>query len=300
MQTTYKDGVYDITNEQYHASAGISRSRLMLLDKSPYHYWYEVLSGEAEPRKATPAMNMGNAFHTLLLEPKLFDREYIVKPKIEKLPPEVRLKDVGKEIFEQAKVARKEVQDRNTILLEEFESQASGKIQLSESEFEETLRWVNSTKKHDLVNTLLDDGVFEQSIFWTDKETGLQFKARPDIWTNKMVVDVKTAADAATHKFKRSAIEDGYYLQAAMIYEACQSVGRPFEVFTHLVIEKKAPHVPKIFLMNDTALQYGIDQFNTYKKKLKFCFDSNKWDGYPVQELSVPKYASITTEEEVV
>ena len=51
MKTVYTDGVYDITNEQYHASEGISRSKLMLLDKSPYHFWYETMSGLADKQE---------------------------------------------------------------------------------------------------------------------------------------------------------------------------------------------------------------------------------------------------------
>lgn len=288
---TFADGIYNISNEDYHAASGISRSRLMLLDKSPYHFWYEVMSGEAERKEATPAMNMGNAFHTLLMEENLFLREYIVKPTLEKLPPEVRQKDVGKEQYEQVKAARKEVRDRNNALLEEFNLQSEGKIQLTESQFDETWRWVNATKKHSIVNELLEDAVFEQSIFWTDKETGIQFKARPDAWKNKMVVDVKTAADAATYKFKRAALDAGYYLQAGMIYEACKSVGRLFDVFTHLVIEKKAPYVPKVFIMGDEALQFGIDQFMKYKRLLAECLSSDKWEGYQIEELSIPQYA---------
>ena len=84
MKVVYRDGVHDITNDEYHAANGISRSRLMLLDKSPYHYWYEVLSGEAEVRESTPAMLIGSLFHTLLLEPEKFDREYALMPKIDR------------------------------------------------------------------------------------------------------------------------------------------------------------------------------------------------------------------------
>ncbi len=84
MKAKYDDGVHIISNDEYHNSEGISRSRLMLLDKSPYHYWYEMLSGMAEGKTATRALNIGAIFHTLLLEPELFAKEYVVKPDIEK------------------------------------------------------------------------------------------------------------------------------------------------------------------------------------------------------------------------
>lgn len=270
---THKDGIYDITNDEYHAAGGISRSKLMLLDKSPYHFWYESLSGLAKKKESTPAMIIGSVFHTLLLEPAKFRDEYVVMPKIDR-----RTKQ-GKEDYET------------------FVQQTVGKILLTHDQYENVLEMVQLVSKHEIVTTLLDEAQFEQSIFWTDKETGLQFKTRPDIWSTKMVVDLKTTADASEYSFTRSAVNYGYYLQGAMAFEACKAIGKPFEMFTILAIEKDAPHVPAIFIMSDEALQKGIDQFSHYKKQLKACFDANRWEGYPVRELSMPNYAEIKIEE---
>lgn len=263
----FKDGVHNISNEEYHAASGVSRSQLMLLDKSPYHFWYEVMSGEAEIKEATPAMNIGSAFHTMLLEPELFDREYSVMPPIDR-----RTKQ-GKEDYQ--------------IFIEE----SAGKIVLTAEQFEKVSKMADLVKRHEIVTTLLDEAKFEQSIFWTDKETDIQFKARPDILSAKMVVDLKTTADASAYKLQRSALDYHYFLQAGMCYEGCKAIGQPFEIFVILAAEKEAPHVPAVFMMNDEALQYGIDQFMNYKKRLHECLSSDKWPGYPVQELSVPQYA---------
>lgn len=264
---TFTDGVHSITNEQYHAANGISRSQLMLLDKSPYHFWYEVMSGEAERKEATPAMNIGSAFHTLLLEEELFNNEYAVMPDINRRTKE------GKAQYE------------------EFCEANQGKIILSLDQFNKVTQMANLVKRHEIVTTLLDEAVFEQSIFWTDSETGLQFKTRPDIWSTKMIVDVKTTADASEYKMKRAALDYGYYLQAGMAYEGCKAIGKPFEMFVILACEKEAPHVPGVFMMDEVALQYGIDQFQQYKKKLAECLNKDSWPGYPVQELTVAEFA---------
>ncbi len=273
MSTVYKDGVYDISNEQYHGSEGISRSKLMLLDKSPYHFWYETMSGLAEKQEATPAMNIGSAFHTMLLEPAKFQIEFAIAPKVDR-----RTKQ-GKEEWEL------------------FAESSQGKIILSDDQFAKVSKMVDLVSKHEIVTTLLDEAVYEQSIFWTDQETGLQFKTRPDIWSSKMVVDLKTTNDASAYSFARSALNYGYYLQAGMAFEACKAIGKPFEMFVILACEKEAPHVPAIYIMKEEALKFGIDQFTTYKRKLKKCLDENKWEGYLVQELAVPKYATIDDEE---
>lgn len=273
MNSIYKDGIYDITNEQYHASQGISRSKLMLLDKSPYHFWYETMSGLAEKHESTAAMNIGSAFHTMLLEPEKFQMEFAVSPKVDR-----RTKQ-GKEEWEL------------------FSQISEGKIILSDDQFVKVNKMVALVSKHEIVTTLLGEAVYEQSIFWTDKETELQFKTRPDIWSSKMVVDLKTTNDASAYSFMRSALNYGYYLQAGMAFEACKAIGKPFDMFVILACEKEAPHVPAIYIMKDDALQFGIDQFTSYKRKLKKCMDENKWEGYVVQELAVPKYAMINDEE---
>lgn len=266
-KVVYKDGIYDISNDEYHSSAAISRSQLLCFDKSPYHFWFQHLSGLAAPRETTPAMIIGQVFHTLLLEPDLFSKEYIVMPEVDRRTKE------GKNQWQM------------------FQDIAKGKTMLSVAQYEKALQMVDLVKKHEIVKTLTEESVFEQSIFWTDKESGIQFKARPDIWSEKMVVDLKTSRDSGEYSFTRSALKYGYYLQAGMLYEACKSVGKPFEMFVSLVVEKEEPFVPLAFIMNDKALQYGIDQFQIYKRKLKECLDENKWPAYPVKELGVPVYA---------
>lgn len=265
----YEDGIYDISNEQYHAADAISRSKLIILDKSPFHFWYEVYSGDAPKNDPTPAMNIGSAFHTLLLEPNLFNQQYAVLPKVD------RRTTKGKEQYEI------------------FITENMGKIVLTEDQFGELNSMISHVRKHDIVNTLLEGAEFEKSIFWTDEETGLQFKSRPDILQSQMVVDLKTTNDASNHIFMRSAYNYGYYLQAGMAYEACKSIGRPLDNFSILAIEKQAPHVPSVFVMDKDAIQFGINQFNAYKMKLKKCLESNNWPAYMIQELSVPGYATI-------
>jgi exodeoxyribonuclease VIII len=274
MQDKYDDGVHDISNEQYHAASGVSRSKLMLLDKSPYHFWYEVYSGQAAYREATPAMNVGSAFHTLLLEPAKFNDEFIISPKID----------------------RRTTQGK--IDYEAFLKDSQGKIVLSDDQFEKVRDMVSQVSGHEIVTTLLDEAVFEQSIFWTDIETGIQFKARPDIWSSKMIVDLKTTQDAALFKLQRSALEYGYYLQAGMAFEACKAIGKPFDMFVILAVEKEMPHVPAVYMMDDDALQFGIDQFQRYKLQLAECLSKDTWPGYPVQELAVPAYAVKQLESE--
>lgn len=270
----FEDGVYDISNEEYHGSEGLSRSQIILMDKSPYHFWFGAISGLSTKKEATDALNIGAAFHTILLEPDLFKEEYAVMPKID------RRTTKGKEDYAL------------------FTENNGHKIVLTQEQYDTVYTMAYHVKQHDIVHTLIGDAQFERSIFWTDKETGLQFKARPDIWSNKMVVDLKTSKDAAPGMFINSAYRYGYYLQCGMFFEACESIGRPIEMFVNLVIEKEEPYVPATFIMDEKAIDFGREQFRIYKNRIKECMDTENWPGYAVQEISIPKYATINTEEE--
>lgn len=268
-KVTFNDGVHNINNNEYHNSNGFSRSQLLSLDKSPYHFWYEHLSGKASIKEPTEAMIMGSAIHTLILQPELFHNEYAILPKID------RRTTSGKEQYEQ------------------FTLEVGNKTILTQEQFSKINCIEQSIRQHDIVDTLLKNALYEQSIFWTDKDTGLQFKVRPDAWSHKMVVDLKTSDDVNRYRFAGSAYKLGYYLQAAMIWQACNSIDKPFDVFTILAIEKKEPYAPAVFIINKEAIDFGLDQFQNYKEQLKQALDYNQWESYPVCELEVPKYATI-------
>ena len=68
--------VGDLTNEDYHARPEISKSSLDRIHKSIDHY-------EAPWKPPTDKMRMGTAFHTLILEPELFDAQFVQGTKLD-------------------------------------------------------------------------------------------------------------------------------------------------------------------------------------------------------------------------
>lgn len=269
IKTKYEDGIYSISNDEYHSSTAYSRSQLLTLAKTPYHFWYEHLSGRATPKEETEALIVGSALHTLILEPHLFEHSFAVLPKLDRRTKE------GKKDYE--------------LFITENPNQ---KI-LTQEQFDKINSIKSHIMEHDVVPILLKDSVYEQSLFWTDKDTGLQFKARPDIWSKNMIMDLKSTDDSSLLRFKASAYKYGYYLQAAMLYEACMALDKPFKLFVILAIEKKEPYVPSVFIIKGEALDFGLEQFDFYKKQLYHCLKSNRWSAFSIHELDVPSYATI-------
>lgn len=90
---------YDISNEDYHAGDGVSKSQLDMVAKNPALLKWVKAAPEDEEKKS--ALDMGTALHCLLLEPKEFDKRFIVAPQFNrrtnqgKADEEAFLKDVA-------------------------------------------------------------------------------------------------------------------------------------------------------------------------------------------------------------
>ena len=76
-------GIYfDISNEDYHAGDGVSKSQLDMVAKNPALLKWVQAAPEDEEKKS--ALDMGTALHCLLLEPGEFDKRFIVSPKFDR------------------------------------------------------------------------------------------------------------------------------------------------------------------------------------------------------------------------
>lgn len=267
-------GVFDYTNEQYHASEGLSRSSLWKFKQLPYKFWYEKLSGEYEQPVDTEAFILGDLVHALTLEPEKFSDLYMVMPNIDK-----RTKS-GKELYANVMI------------------EAAGK-QLVKPE---TMQMAHDMRDALISNTtvcdLLRGAKMEKSIYWRHEPTGLICKARPDIWQGRIVSDLKTTQEAAYRPFQQSAYKYGYFLQAAMIYEALKSIGEPFHNFVNICVEKQKPYAVGLYMMDDEALQFGLDMFHALMERIAICFDTNVWPDYGIQKLTIPNYATMEVQGE--
>tara|TARA_R110000850_G_scaffold71664_1_gene157916 strand:- start:1571 stop:2383 length:813 start_codon:yes stop_codon:yes gene_type:complete len=262
----FEDGVHNASIEDYHASEGVSRSSLMLMTKTPYHYWYEKESGLAKPRTATPAMVLGELVHTLCLEPEFYDSRFAVGPDAKKTTK------AGKEAWA------------------EFELSLEGKEAIKVTDLEKAQAMASSFRADKVCSTLITGAKFEQSIFFTHEKTGLQAKARPDVWVGDMIGDLKTTESAGMRDFQTSCHKYGYFVQAGMMLQALKSIGLDMSMFVFLCVEKEAPYAVASYPLSVEALEYGSNLFDALMFKLKECKDSGLWPSYGTKELELPHY----------
>lgn len=266
-----KPGIYpSLTNEEYHADSAISRSGMILFDSSPYKYWAEHLNPSRPPKESTPAMEFGTAFHTFILEPHLFESDYAVEPE------KVLLKDVGREEYDAYKAE---------VALLEF----SKKTVVSRTDYELLVSMREALKKNGQAWELIQDATYECSLFWKDKDSQIDIKARPDIWHQDIIVDLKTCASAESRAYQHTMIESGYHIQGAIIREGIrQLTGHDIPNVINICIEKKYPYSIGIKIISENALEEGHRKFKEILMNMRSAFDNNHFPDLEIDLIELP------------
>ncbi len=118
-------------------------------------------------------MDLGTAVHIAALEPDRFHLDLI-------RGPEDRRGNKWKDAVE--------------------EGAAYGKLVLTAGDFDKALRMGDAARKIPVVKQLADTQLLaEPSAFWTDAETGIECRCRPDIYCPafEIMADLKTTTDAS-------------------------------------------------------------------------------------------------------
>lgn len=275
LNSPYLIGCYThINNEEYHSLKDyISRSAIMDYARSPYTYWAKHLNPNRPKIEPTPAMIFGTAFHTLMLEPDLFDKKYIVKK------PPVLLKEVGKKAYEEYKKYVSEFED-------------AGKTLLSSEDGERLWAMQAVFNRNTQAKGLSEGAQYETSYFWQDRDSGLMLKARPDILHENMIIDLKTCSDASPRAFQNSMVANGYHVQGAMIRDGVEAIqGRRIDNVINICIETKYPFNMAIYVIENGAIDEGERKYKDILLALKTDINDNDFSDYGVQQIGLPKWA---------
>lgn len=223
-----------ITAEEYHAHPAISKSTLDLIRQDPHAVRWSKLCEVDDDKTAT--LDFGDAMHAICLEPDRLKSEFAVMP-------ELNLRtNAGKE----AKA--------------EFEAEHAGKKILTAEEHRKLHLMFDSVMSHPQARELIEaDGVCEGSYFWTDPETGLDCKCRPDkeIESRSLLVDVKTTD--TLEKFCYSVEDFRYYVQDPFYCDGVAKFKGPQQM-AFLVIQKHincGRYPVRVVRLPEEAIMYG-------------------------------------------
>ena len=265
-------------NAAYHAHPAVSKSHLDLIARSPLHYWARYLDSDRVAPEPTPAMRLGTALHTHVLELSKWDEQIAVAPS---------------DINRRTKEGREQ--------WAAFEAAAMRKTVITADDAAQVMAMGRAVMRHPAAAMLLGlPGKAETTHMWTDASTGLECKCRPDWLTDDgiIVVDLKTTKDASPRGFKQSVANYRYHVQAAWYLHGLeQATGKRPDQFIFICVESTAPYACAVYAADAEMIERGHDQAMGDLAKLAVCRAADHWPSYSeqIETLSLPGWMTGAT-----
>jgi exodeoxyribonuclease VIII len=155
---------------------------------------------------------------------------------------------------------------------------------------------------HPIARAAIEGAAVEVSGYYTDPETGVRCRIRPDALRCDIgvIVDLKSALDASPRAFERAMHQRGYHTQAAMYAAGYHAItGEALSDLLMVAVEKALPFAVVIYRIADTALAVGTAVYRDALRRYAECLAADGWPGYSdhIEALTLPAWA-ITDEEQ--
>jgi hypothetical protein len=238
-------------------SKRINQSTLkVLLNHSPAHYLHAVTN----PSPDTPALVLGRAVHSLVLEPETFPALYTTSP----------------------------FKDFRTKEAQAWRDSQTAAI-LTPSDWATVQAMANALLALPCLKDWLGDYQREVTKEWEYR--GLPCKGRLDLLSpdGSHVVDIKTTADAYPAAFARSSVNYGYDFQGAF-YSLPTAATR----VTFIAIEKEPPFATGVYTMSPAFLALGRQKVDRAIDILQACLAHNHFPAYGESTLEAPQWAAVS------
>jgi hypothetical protein len=252
---------------EYQDAPGISKSKLDLIHRSPAHFIQE----ELHPTPPTPAMEWGTMFHTLILEPGVFNQTYAVWDNTIN-----RTTREGKAAWA------------------DWQAENEGKISVAKPTMRELEAMREAILTHSRAKEALTGGIAENAMFWSMFDCNC--KARPDYIRQRdgLLIDLKTTQDARPDEFSRSCWNYRYHVQAAYYLDGYARVtGEKPNAFLFIAIEKAPPYCVAVYHANEEMIEQGRREYMRDLEVYRRCIETDTWPGYDEEVLSIclPRWA---------
>lgn len=270
---------FDLPIEEYHSDLSfVSKSGLDDLAKSPAYFYAKHLEKfRPPPEGPTAAQLTGTLAHCAILEPACFNHRYPTSPS----------------------------DDKRTKAWKDFEATLKpGQLPIKASEYDMAHAQRDGVLKVNPLRNALSRGLAEVSAYWTDLETGVCCRCRPD-WVapagdGVLLVDVKTCMDASPDGFAKDVASWRYDVQAAFYSDGYQAAsGKNVKGFIFAAVEKVFPYLAAAYMLTDEDLEAGRAKYKNDLSIYAECMKTGNWPGYgsEVQLLALPHWYNNNPEE---
>lgn len=275
---------YDLPEDVYHDSVGLSKSKLCkIIDRTYAHYEYHLET----PMKDTKALSFGRAFHSYILTPEIFKKRFFVTPKLDLRKSE-----------------DKKISIRNRLTKSHLEH-------LTEEQMAQIETMANNIFNHPIIPLLLSNSKKEVSIYWENNfgeisrgridafienpnaELKRQLKKLvPDYRGQKIIWDLKTEeSDASIDAYSKKVLKYHTHVQGAYYTDGVSKIADGEEViFILVVIEKAAPNCVAWYKLGDASIDKGREE---YLEALDRIYNTKGWKSYSLecQILDIPWFS---------
>lgn len=288
----------------YRKANGISQSELKEVLRSPAH-WAARYGPDASPTFPSIAMIIGTALHCKLLEPEVFDSQFVDRSSLDKELNVTQLKaaldDEGIEYKKSAKKPELEA------LVYPGGKPVDKRQSLSAEDFAIVQGMAEATRSHPIAGNWFDPGrknfrrgnELSMYVEPSSETFGLPIKGRLDRLEKTadgwMILDLKTTDDASPATFQKKAYTMGYHIQAAFYSDLVRTVLETDNVeFMFCAMERRRPHGIALYKAGEDMIELGRKQYKKALRTLAYCHQQEHFPGYDteVRILELPGWAT--------
>ena len=250
----------NISNRLYHATNAISKSTLDIINRDPsLIQWAKNCPSDYSKERS---LNIGTAFHAIVLEPENFERDYLLMPELN-----LRTND--------GKAAKKE-----------FEEKAAKNKQqiMSDDDNKQLTLMKKSVFAHPMVKRLLENGKAEKSYFYRySKNIVLRIRCDWETVINGVtfIMDLKSTPDAS--KFEKSVDEYRYHVQDAFYSFVFEKVTGVKPVFCFCATGKAIElgrYPTRLVILDDYDKEVGLNAALKNVETYQECINTGVWGGF--------------------
>lgn len=242
--------IKDLSMSAYNEIVAVRSSDLKPFALSPAHYKYYK---QAE-REEGPALAIGSAAHTLILEPDKFDKEFII----------YKAHKTRCQAFYVAAASN------------------PGKILLLESEANFVKKLAESVRNKSHVMDLVNSSSVELSV--TGKLQGVFCKCRCDGYNFETgrIIDIKTTGKLAKD-FRRTIWDFGYHYSNAFYKMVMEANNLIVNDFVFIVIEKDPPFEVRLCKIDKEWVDDATTKIKEMLDLFSKCLTTDTWPGYSTE-----------------
>ena len=283
--------IEDLQAELYHADrTRMSSSGVRKMLHSPRHFltFWSGLDDEDEDKDH---FRIGRAAHLMLLEQNKFRELYVIEPVHSGFTKSGQPTTSAN--AESVQMAKKLWHAQ----------QKPGAVIVTMDELDDLVGMIEAVLEHPVAAGMLRSGKPECTLHWTDEETGIMCKARPDYIShddngNLHLIDFKTTRDIRPGIFSSSAHRLEYGVQLAFYHDGLvRALGKQPSTITIISVEKKAPYEAVVYPLEDRWFEHGQERYKHALRLYKKCIETGKWPRYQqnAQLLQMPSAANYDT-----